>query len=336
MDDKELTQLNRTVNTAIQKLGKVQSSLEALRALTTRTDASDLMKLTQIEKIVSSLSDFKSFSPTLNHNLDDCLDDCESQISSTIQISSLEALTDDAIYALYYLAKNRGTYIRANPNSEIMDAINHISALRRTSENIASHTFLSWKLSWRRNRAKIEFKDGTMLLGHQLGVPKNLPEDAISADNVAQFCIGMNLAGKQLSFTLLRHLIAKRCAKILEHIVRKEKKLSKTISPANLLLTILIEWPSPNVKSPLQVFAAIEETYPGTIKSAEDANGNNALWFAVYLVNNCPDIASEIGNYFASCGCDLDKPFKAGFSWNTMVRLMSIIKRHEQDRANTP
>ncbi len=47
----------------------------------------------------------------------------------------------------------------------------------------------------------------------------------------------MNLAGKQLSFTLLRHLIANRSVKFLEHPVRNEKKLTKTISPANLLLT---------------------------------------------------------------------------------------------------
>ena len=143
----------------------------------------------------------------------------------------------------------------------------------------------------------------------------------------------MNLCGKTVSFSLLRHLIANRCVNILEYIIRNEKSLSKTIPPINLLLTTLIEWPSPDAKSPLQVLVAIEETYPGTIKSAEDANGNNALWFAVYLVSNWPDITSEIGKYFASCGCDLDKPFKAGFSWNTMARVITIIERHKQDES---
>lgn len=97
------------------------------------------------------------------------------------------------------------------------------------------------------------------------------------------------------------------------------------------VLTILVEWPSPVVTSPLQVFVAIEETNPGTIKSAVDANGNNALWHTLHLLYDLTDAASEIGKYFALFGCDLDKPFWAAFSWNTMVRLISIIKRHEQE-----
>ena len=118
------------------------------------------------------------------------------------------------------------------------------------------------------------------------------------------------------------------------HIVRKEKKLAKTISPANLLLTILIEWRT-SIRLLMQVVAAIEETYPGTIKSAVDANGDNTLWHTLHLIYDHTDAAPEIGKYFALRGCDLDKSFRAAFSWNTMVRLISIIKRHEQDQRNT-
>lgn len=309
MDKTELAQLNRTLTTAIQRLGKVLNSLAVLNTWDTCADVSDIMKLTQIETVNSSLAEFMSISSTLT----DRLNAYERPISRTIRIGSSETLTDDTIYALYSLAKKRRDYIYTNPDSEIVDAVNHIA---------------SW--TWGCDREKIEFKDGTILLNRQLAVPKNLPDDAISADNVALFCIGMNLGGKQLSFTLLRHLIARRCVNILEYIVRNEKKLRKTISPGNLLLTTLIEWPSPDVKSPLQVLVAIEETYPGTIKSAEDAYGNNTLWFAAPLIRNQPNnLVSEIGKYFASCGCDLDKPFKAGFSWNTMVHVMSIIEHHE-------
>jgi len=313
MDDKELTQLKRTVNTAIQKLEKLLSSLEVLCAWTTHADITDIKMVTQIVTIISSLAEFNSFSVALNSHLDAC----KRQFSRMIQIGSSETLTDDAIYALYYLAKHSCNYIRTNPNTEIVDAVNNISSLS----------------PWERHREKVEFKDGTILLDRQLAVPKNLLEDAISSDNVARFCIGMNLAGKQLSFTLIRHLIAKRCAKILEHIVRNEKKLTKTISPANLLLTILIEWRT-YIRLLMQVVAALEETYPGTIKSAVDVNGHNALWHTLHLLYDHTDAASEIGKYFALCGCDLDKPFRAGFSWNTMVRLMSIIKHHEQDKTN--
>ena len=319
MGKTELSRLSHTVNTTIQKLGKLQSSLEALRALTTCTDVSDIKVLTQIETMLtqietinSALGEFKLTKDVLaNH-----LNACERQFSRIIQIGSSETLTNDAIYALYCFAKrNEGAYIRTNPDTEIADAINYISSL----------TSREWK------RGNIELKDGLILQDRQLAVPKNLPEDAISADNVAQFCIGMNLAGKRLSFTLLRHLIANQCVNILEYIVKNKKDLNKTISLNNLFLTVLIEWPSHGVKSPLQVFAAIEATYPGTIKSAKDANGNNALWFALPLFYDSPYIALKFGEYFAACGCDLAKSFSAGFSWYTMFRLMSIIKRHEQD-----
>lgn len=311
MDKTELSQLNRTLNTAIQKLLGLETSLEVSSTRNVRADISNIVMLSQIEPLISNLEKITSIQSSLTNRL-------YRLYNRTLRIDSPEALDDEAIYALYTLTE-RGSYISTYPRAEIIDAINCVSFSRRQPR-----------------RENIVFKDGTILLDHQLAVPKNLPEDAISADNVAQFCIGMNLAGKQLSFTLLRHLIANKCVKILEYIVRNEKKLSKDISPIKLLLTTLVEWPSPVVTSPLQVLAAIEETYPGTITSAEDAKGNNALWFASYLVNNWSDIALGIGNYFASCGCDLDKPFRAGFSWNTMIRLMSIIKRHEQDETNTP
>ena len=312
MDKEEINQLKHTLNTAIQKLEKLLTSLKALGTRNTRLDVSDIMMLAQVHSITSSIKKLGNLNSALNNNLDECVD----HFSHEGQFVLPGPLPDDTIYALYLLARRRADrgFYSIDTHSEITNAIGHI---------IFSAS------QWRKPEI-ITFKDGTRLLDRQIAVPKNLPDDAISADNVAQFCIGMNLGGKRLPFTLFRHLIAKRCVNILEYIVRNEKKLCKTISPANLLLTTLIDWPSPVVTSPLQVLVAIEETYPGTIKSAEDAKGNNALWFVSYLANKCPAIASEIGKYFASCGCDLDKPFKVGFSWNTMARVMSIIERHEQ------
>ena len=188
---------------------------------------------------------------------------------------------------------------------------------------------------------KITFKDGTELTNRAFAVPKNLPEDAISADNVAAFHLGMDIRGKRLSVSLLRHLISKRCRNILEHVIRNDRSLPKTISPANLLLVVL------NVMEPehmLQTITAIEETYPGTIKTAEDAQGRNALWFALRLydygdietrikhhlygfADDATSVAKSIGAYLAAHGCDPDKPFNnEGFSWNTVSRIMDIVE----------
>lgn len=85
----------------------------------------------------------------------------------------------------------------------------------------------------------------------------------------------------------------------------------------------------------LQTIEAIEETFSGTIASAEDAFGRNALWFALrlFVLRGNADTASAVGEYLVSNGCDPDKPFadgRNGFSWNTMARIVSAIERYEQ------
>ena len=56
-------------------------------------------------------------------------------------------------------------------------------------------------------------------------------EDFISSDNVVGFCLGMNIRGKQLSRTLLRCLMRKRCVNILTHVIRTYKKLPSACPP---------------------------------------------------------------------------------------------------------
>ena len=250
-------------------------------------------------------------------------------ISRGDQIDLPEYLDDETIYSLYaFVCKNRSIWPRGH--REIIKAIHYCGRMHY------------------RPGTTITFKDGTELTNRAFAVPKNLPEDAISADNVAAFHLGMDIRGKRLSVSLLRHLISKRCRNILEHVIRNDCSLPKTISPANLLLVVL------NVMEPehmLQTITAIEETYPGTIKTAEDAQGRNALWFALRLydygdietrirfrlngfVGDETSVAKSIGAYLAAHGCDPDKPFNnEGFSWNTVSRIMDIVEKRIKEIA---
>ena len=319
MDKVEINQLKHTLNTAIQKLEKLLTSLKALGTRNTRLDVSDIMMLAQVHSITSSIKKLGN----LNSALNNCLDECADHFSCPSQFDLPETLPDDTIYALYLLAKRRAdrSYYSVDPHSEITNAIGHIISASR----------------WRKPEI-ITFKDGTRLLNRQITVPKNLPDGAIATDNVAQFCIGMSLTGKHLSVTLLRHLIAKRCVNILEHVIRNNPTLKKTISPENLLFIILTEMPNTDYIIP--IIAAIEETFPGTIKTAEDSYGNNSLWFAAKRYGSHSrhpggyfgsDMMTKVGQYLTSYGCDPDKPFKDGFSWNTIIRVITIIERHEQE-----
>ena len=252
------------------------------------------------------------------------------RISPGAHIVLPDDLDDETIYSLYAFVE-KGGHIWPRDHRGIINAIHYCCSMCD-----------------RYRRPTITFKDGTELTDRAFAIPKNLPEDAISVDSVAAFRLGMDIRGKRLSISLLRHLIAERCRNILEHIIRNDRSLPKTISPENLLLIVLHEMEPDHV---LQTIAAIEETYPGTIKMAEDERGRNALWFALRLydygdiatridhrlhgfVDDATIVAKSIGEHLASHGCDPDKPFNnEGFSWNTVSRIMDIVQKRAADIA---
>ena len=177
-----------------------------------------------------------------------------------------------------------------------------------------------------------EFKDGTKLLFRRLNTLGDLPEDAISSDNVAGFCLGMDIRGKRLSQTSLRYLMQKRCVNILEHLIRTNKKLPGVYPPENLLLTVLYEMDGCPL---LPIIKAIEETFPGTIKSAEDASCRNALWYTlrhhsqIHHVNFCCALDIEnVEQYLLSKGCDPAAPSNDRFSWQAMKRVINVVKHY--------
>ena len=225
-------------------------------------------------------------------------------------------LDDKTIYSLYLYIKSEGVTLNLKPFSEITYA--------------AQALCQSWQ-----SCKTIEFLDGTKLLNRQLIVPKNLPEEAISADDVAGFCLGMDINGKRLSPTLLRYLMQKRCVNILEHLIKVNKKLPDVYPPENLLLTVLYEME----RCPLlPIIKAIEETFPGTIKSAEDASHRNALWYTLRHHSQvrhanfcCATDIEDVEQYLLSKGCDPAKPSSDRFSWQTMRRVINVVKHYEMN-----
>ena len=232
---------------------------------------------------------------------------------------------DNTIYSYYRLEKV-GVHATFEPASEIIYAV----------EALCNPTPpLCHKRGPNSIPTPIEFKNGTKLHFHHFNVPTGL-EDAVPSDDVAVFCLGMDISGKRLSQSLLLYLMQKRCVNILDHLIRADKKLPGVYPPENLLLTVLYEMDGCPL---LPIIKAIEETFPGTIKSAEDASCRNALWYTlrhhsqVHHVNFCCALDIEnVEQYLLSNGCDPAKPSTDRFSWQTMIRLMNIIERYETVR----
>ena len=248
-----------------------------------------------------------------------------------------DKLDDKTIYSLYlYTQRAAGVGINAQnlePASEITYAIDALCDL--TPPLCHERDICTIPTS-------IEFKDGTKLLFHRFKLLFNRfnvsggLEDATSSDDVAGFCLGMDIRGKQLSRTLLRCLMRKRCVNILTHVIRTYKKLPSACPPEILLLIALYEMDGCPL---LPVIKAIEETFPGTIKSAEDASHRNALWYTlrhhikvlnVHNVNFCcaTDI-EDVEQYLLSKGCDPTKASTDRFSWQTMKRVINAIQHFE-------
>ena len=308
MDTKELI---TTLNKLSHELDRICDSVKDPCKDNVTTTISDLHLLNELVALESSLTRLSTSHSHLNNGIDAY---CR-WLSRRRAIILPDKLDDKTVYSLYLYIKNEGSTLNLEPISEIMYA--------------AQALCQSWQF-----RKTIEFKDGTKLLDRQLIVPKKLPEEAISSDNVASFCLEMDISGKRLSPTLLRYLMKKDCVNILEHLIRTNKIIPDVYPPENLLLSVLhtMGW------CPLlPVIKAIEETFPGTIKSADDTSHRNALWYTLRHHrpwNNrnpchCAQDIEDVEQYLLWKGCD---PFKTSndlFSWQTMARLMRIIERYE-------
>lgn len=235
-----------------------------------------------------------------------------------------DELDDKTIYSLYLYAKSGD--VRAQnlePASEITYAI---YALCHPTPPLCHKQVKLWLST------PIEFSDGTKLLVHQYKVPSGL-EDAVSSDDVARFCLGMNIRGRQLSRTLLQCLMRNRCVNILTHVIRTCKRLPGVCPPDILLLTVLYELDGCPL---LPIIKVIEETFPGTIKSAEDASHRNALWYTLRHHSQikhanfcCATDIEDVEQYLLSKGCDPAKASNDRFSWQTMKRVINVIKHYE-------
>ena len=308
MDTKELI---TTLNKLSHELDRICDFVKDPCKDNVTTTISDLHLLNELVTLESSLTRLSTSHSHLNNGIDAY---CR-WLRRRREIILPDELDDKTVYSLYLYIKNEGITLNLEPISEITYAA---QALCQPGQF----------------RKTIEFKDGTKLLDRQLIVPKNLPEEAISSDNVASFCLGMDISGKQLSQTVLRYLMKKDCVHILEHLIRTNKKIPDVYPPENLLLSVLhtMGW------CPLlPVIKAIEGTFPGTIKSAEDASHRNALWYTLRhhrLWDNrnpchCALDTEDVEQYLLWKGCD---PFKTSndlFSWQAMVRLMRIIDHYE-------
>ena len=235
-----------------------------------------------------------------------------------------DELDDKTIYSLYLYTK--ADNVRAQNLEHASEITYAIYALCYPAPPLCHEQVKPWLST------PIEFSDGTKPLVHQYKVPSGL-EDAVSSDDVASFCLGMDIRGRQLSRTLLQCLMRNRCVNILTHVIRTCKRLPGVCPPDILLLTVLYELDGCPL---LPIIKVIEEMFPGTIKSAEDASHRNALWYTLRHHSQikhanfcCATDIEDVEQYLLSKGCDPAKASEDRFSWQTMKQVINVVKHFE-------
>ena len=285
----------------------------------TEVTVEDLLLLHDLAPIESSLTCLSQLSAQLQCTIDGY---CR-WITRHREVLLPDELDDETIHSLYLYTKSDDVRTQnLEPTSEITYAI---SALCYPAPPLC-HLVKPWLST------PIEFSDGTKLLLHQFKVPSGL-EDAVSSDDVANFCLGMDIRGRLLSRTLLQCLMRNRCVNILTHVIRNCKRLPIVCPPDILLLIVLYEMDGCPL---LPIIKLIEETFPGTIKSAEDVSHRNALWYTLRHHSQikhanfcCATDIEDVEQYLLSKGCDPAKVSKDRFSWQTMKQVINVVKHYE-------
>ncbi len=308
-------------------LDKLTNELElTVRSIAERCKANDeitvedLLLLHDLAPIESSLTCLSQSSAQLKCTIDGY---CQ-WITRHRKVLLPDELDNKTIYSLYLYTKSGG--VRAQNLEHASEITYAIYALCYPAPPLCREQVKPWLST------PIEFSDGTKLHFHQFKVPSGL-EDAVSSDDVASFCLGMDIRGRQLSRTLLQCLLRNRCVNILTHVIRTCKRLPGVCPPDILLLTVLYELDGCPL---LPIIKVIEETFPGTIKSAEDASHRNALWYTLRHHSQikhanfcCATDIEDVEQYLLSKGCDPAKASEDRFSWQTMKQVINVVKHFE-------
>ena len=326
MDQKNLMEDVNAFTGKINELDNITASIQDRMKYPESCSPVDLVLLSKLSDIEQSIKFTPTLSIHLSHRL---LDEYYDWINKNLSPDLSSNATDEVLYALYNLSTNWSQISKHWPVDRFLywtrfDTTKAIYYLGRVK---LSHNFCQ------KRRTIIEFPDGTGFYNKQISIPYAFLDNAFSDDNAAEFNILMHLNGKKTTLTLLRYLIQNHRTNILADIIRNDQHLARVLAPEKLLLLTL----SHTNMNELPSVQAIENTHPGTISSAKDASGRNALMIlrlhafedTLIGVTCCYEKLNAVEEYLINHGCDPDCQSQDGFSWRALKRLGDIVNRFE-------
>ena len=145
---------------------------------------------------------------------------------------------------------------------------------------------------------------------------QKMPEamrQAMTHDAVEQFLIYKDISGKKMSYSLLMEIIERKAVKIFSKLLESGEIFKHAITLEELCFCLAGGFEDGTSVPFLQ---AIENIYPGTVKSVHDRWGRNLLWYAVLNKKTAwfhP--FCRLTEFLINAGCDVNNRNQLDFSF---------------------
>lgn len=189
------------------------------------------------------------------------------------------------------------------------------------------------KPGWR----KIQYIHGRR---HQtLRIPDSMRQ-AIQEDNLPVFAMGLDILGKEVSFSLLAEVLEANAVGIFHHLLENRMLQPSVISLPELCCYLTAGFRD-SISIPL--LSAMDDVYPGLLKDVRDDFGRNLLWYAVQNMKtgwfhpNC-----RLTPFLLEHGCDPRNETVIGLTWQSVrdglpleLRAQMMRRRYNMGQSKT-
>ena len=141
--------------------------------------------------------------------------------------------------------------------------------------------------------------------------------EAVREDNLPIFAINLDMAGMNVSFSLLVEVLESGAASIFRELLENRMFNDSAISLSELCC-FLVAWYPDDISVPM--LTVLEEVQPGLVKSVADDFGRNLLWYAIQNTKTGwfhPDC--RLTPFLLEHGCDPQNTNQIGLPWQMVM-----------------
>ena len=165
---------------------------------------------------------------------------------------------------------------------------------------------------------------------HQTVKMSDAMRQAIREDDLPIFAINRDMAGMNVSFSMLVEVLESGAACIFRYLLEKRLFNDSAISLSELCC-LLVAWYHDGISVPM--LAVLDEVHPGLVQSVADDFGRNLLWYAIQNTKTGwfhPDC--RLTPFLLEHGCDPQNTNQIGLPWQMVTDGLSLDLKEQMMR----